>query len=572
MTIAEVIRSSTADPASRAAQKRLGKFYTPQSVANAITDWALRDATDRLLDPSYGGCAFFSAGLRRLLTLGSLDPSSQLYGVDVDELAASYLGSLPGLVPESPNFRTADFLQLSPATLGVRFQAIVGNPPYVRHHALTDAQIEDGQRAVQRLSAALPRTAGYWAYFVLHSLAFLAPGGRLAFVLPAAFLNAVYAGAVRAALADNFSTVRVALVGERVFPDVEEAAVIVLAEGFGDRPRGSTLSSISSVNDLESWCTQTADTGRSFQLRLDGNGWKKSLLSEETLSLLDTLVARGDVVSLGELARLRIGVVTGANHFFVLCPNDAARLRLPESVLRTVLDSGRRLSRLTLTRADVARMRKSEAHCLLFVAPPDPTSVRALSYTESDSGKAAASAGKCRIRKPWYSLRDVEPPDAFLTYVNGRAPKLVLNPARALCTNAIHRVWWKEQRSSRAEKTLALSFLTSLTGLSAEIHGRSCGGGALKLEPGEAARVLLATARGDSTSLKETFKAASCALESGDWPKARSIADRAILGHGLGLTASDILQLSRAQDELHDLRVLAAWEAVGKVTHQGRRK
>ena len=35
-------------------QKKLGQFFTPDSVASALVNWAVRKTQDRLLDPSCG--------------------------------------------------------------------------------------------------------------------------------------------------------------------------------------------------------------------------------------------------------------------------------------------------------------------------------------------------------------------------------------------------------------------------------------------------------------------------------------------------------------------------------------
>src|ERR1700732_3315269 len=174
----------------RGAQKRLGKFYTPAVVARPMTDWALRDSGDRVLDPSYGACAFFVAALARLKVLGARDPEDQIFGVDVDPGAARYLNSMLEGRKSTSNFRTDDFLGVRPEAFRSRMQAIVGNPPYVRHHSLSDEQLVKARDALKESRYALNGQDGYWAYFVLHALHFLDKGGRLALVLPAALLNA----------------------------------------------------------------------------------------------------------------------------------------------------------------------------------------------------------------------------------------------------------------------------------------------------------------------------------------------------------------------------------------------
>jgi len=114
------------------------------------------------------------------------------------------------------------------------------------------------------------------------------------------------------------------------------------------------------------------------------------------------------------------------------------------------------------------------------------------SYLESPEAHLARQAYKCRTRTPWYSVPDVRVPDAFLTYMIHREPKLVLNNAGCTCTNTLHAVRMKDGYSAR---DLALSFRNPLTQLSCEIEGHPLGGGMLKLEPKEAQNILIPLGR-----------------------------------------------------------------------------
>jgi hypothetical protein len=84
---------------------------------------------------------------------------------------------------------------------------------------------------------------------------------------------------------------------------------------------------------------------------------------------------------------------------------------------------------------------------------------------------------------------DVTTPDAFLSIMSNRMPRLVANSGQAVCTNSVHAV--------RFNKGIApLPFIhgwnSELTRLSCEVEGHALGGGLLKLEPAEARRVVIA--------------------------------------------------------------------------------
>lgn len=109
-------------------------------------------------------------------------------------------------------------------------------------------------------------------------------------------------------------------------------------------------------------------------------------------------------------------------------------------------------------------------------------------YLATEQGRRARTAYKCRTRTPWYSVPDVQVPDFFLTYMSGRAPSLVRNAAAAACTNAVHGV--RVRRQGAARRIIA-GWSSPFVRLSCELEGHPLGGGMLKLEPREAARIVL---------------------------------------------------------------------------------
>src|SRR5690606_5402640 len=75
----------------------------------------------------------------------------------------------------------------------------------------------------------------------------------------------------------------------------------------------------------------------------------------------------------------------------------------------------------------------------------------------------------------------------------------VLNTAEATSTDTIHRMRCK----SGNPRAIIANTYTSLTAASAEIEGRSYGGGVLELEPTEAERLLMPAKLGPAMPLDE---------------------------------------------------------------------
>ncbi|MFD2430551.1 hypothetical protein ACFSUK_25755 [Sphingobium scionense] len=180
--------------------------------------------------------------------------------------------------------------------------------------------------------------ASLWAYFLTHSLSFLEKDGRMAWVLPGAFLQADYAKPIRTFLAGAFSRVAAIVIRERIFLDVgaDEETVILLADGYQAPPSGH----------IELGQVETLDALRQLMADWDDGKWsgKKSNLRPAALNLSEgesDILARmeclPDCKSLGDVASVQIGLVTGANEFFVLGNEGLAEAGLLEEDCTPIL-------------------------------------------------------------------------------------------------------------------------------------------------------------------------------------------------------------------------------------------
>ena len=138
--------------------------------------------------PSFGGCAFLNAATTILASRGVSKPGERVFGVDVDPMCMEYVRKDQNLVEKNCIIR--DFLSLSPKDIsGAPFHTIIGNPPYVRHHWFNGTTRKAGRVAMAAAGVALPETASAWAYFLIHTLSFIAKNGRLAMLVPEAIFR-----------------------------------------------------------------------------------------------------------------------------------------------------------------------------------------------------------------------------------------------------------------------------------------------------------------------------------------------------------------------------------------------
>ena len=525
--------------------KAFGAFYTGTVVAEFLVRWALRGSNDTVMDPSFGGGVFLRAAAAQLRNLGGAE--RQVYGVELDEeVYARVSRELKGISRE--NLIQSDFFTVEPTSLPI--DAVVGNPPFVRYQSF------DGALAASRAKAqgvALTKLASSWAAFVVHSAAFLKPGGRLGMVVPAELAHAAYARPVLDYLTRTFGRVTLLSFKERLFPDLSQDTLLLLAEAkngaseglfWRDVDKGETLAQPVNVilKDVTKLPLEPLVQGREKLIT--------QLLTPEARALYAELSAHPSVAKLGTLADVGIGYVTGANSFFHLSPARAAELKLPSQYLNRAVFRGAALSGLTFTGADWSTSASTKNAGYLLNVTGDELSAELESYLGQGEAEGVPGAYKCRVRTPWYRVPHVYTPDALLTYMSGLRPQLVANDAGAVAPNTLHVVRFRPGAAVPAT-TLAAFWQTSLTSLSAELEGHALGGGMLKLEPGEARRVLVATPAGKFGELETELDEL---LRQGKTDEAQSLADRVLLREQLGLSQADCAVLRRSARLLRERR------------------
>jgi len=250
---------------------QLGQFYTPPSICELISKWAIRSADDLVLDPGCGSGGFIIKSYDRLAELktGRTEVSEkvharildQLYAVDINpfpvHLTAMNLSMRKVRAP-STNLNTLvkDFFTLEPnatihASYKVKtaagevqrriqlpqsFDAVLGNPPYTRWKEIPEPTKKFILRylgAVIRKYGLTPRLAGgmepgIYVYWVMHAERFLKDGGRLAMIVSNLWMQTEYGISFGKFILDHFKVVSVIDFTLRQFDALISTCIILL--------------------------------------------------------------------------------------------------------------------------------------------------------------------------------------------------------------------------------------------------------------------------------------------------------------------------------------------------------
>jgi adenine-specific DNA-methyltransferase len=169
-------------------RRRYAQFFTPAKIAKLMAEWALGDSTCSLLDPAVGMGILVSAALAR-------QPDLQVTVFEKDPLILrAYLSTQPDL--KRIEVILGDFLTMDVSST---FDAVIMNPPYLRHHDLS-YDFDIFSQFSQRYGIEVSKLSNSYLLFTLKAVMLLNPGGRASIIIPTEWMNANFGAAMKAFL------------------------------------------------------------------------------------------------------------------------------------------------------------------------------------------------------------------------------------------------------------------------------------------------------------------------------------------------------------------------------------
>ena len=476
-------------------RNKMGQFATPTDLALDILTYAKLQFDDtaaiRFIDPAIGTGSFYSA-LRKAFPADRVQHAA---GYEID----AYYGKPAAILWKDTilDVRLEDFTMADPASDGDKFNLLICNPPYVRHHHIKN---EEKQRLKLRVWNAsgmdVSGLAGLYCYFLGLSHQWMAEGALAGWLLPSEFMDVNYGTALKRYLIEKVTLLHV----HRFDPnDVQ----------FGD----------ALVSSAVVWLTKK-EPPLYHKVRMTYGG---SLLRPNIERLVPIEVlkqdpkwtgypmkvdhVRPDAPVLADFFMTKRGLATGNNSYFILPIEEIKNRNLPLEAFRPILPSPRYLPENEIMSDDAGNplleRRLFLLDCALSekqIAEVYPTLA---AYLEEGKEQGMAESYICRHRSPWY-VQERRPAAPFLcTYLgrsdkgNGHPFRFFLNHSSATAPNVYLMLYPKAPldraiMESAALKRLVWYFLNGISSKDMLNEGRVYGGGLHKLEPRELGRVPVA--------------------------------------------------------------------------------
>ncbi len=525
-------------------QKLRGGYYTPLDLAVFLSKWVFAEGScKKILEPSCGDGVFFEAiskiTRRKIYAKGfEIEKTEAQKAIErcksIDNITASiYADDFLKWVLKNPRDREV-------------FDGVVGNPPFVRYQYLPAETQVTAEKVYQHYGLPFKRHTNAWGPFVIASIGLLKPGGRLGMVLPAEILHVMHAQAIRHFLGKNCKRILIFDPEDIWFEKTLQGAIILLAEKkLSDREKslGIGIVRTSGRNFLGSNPSEYFRSANYINGKAIEGKWTRALLNNDELDILDGLESHEQVFPFGKIAEVDVGLVTGANNFFLVPESTVEEYNLgkwahpmfgrSEHCRGVIYDRKQHKGNVN---------RGLPTNFLWFdVASDKELNNRARAYIEKGEKLNLHKRYKCRIRTPWYKVPSVYATKIGMLKRAHNIPRLILNNLEAFTTDTAYRI----KAYQLAPERLVFCFVNALTALSAELEGRHYGGGVLELVPSEIEKVVIPIHTRIKVNLRELDKGMrEMAVE-----EVLKKQDRIILGE-IGLTKHEQEVLFEAWNKL----------------------
>ncbi|SRR6266480_139928 len=474
-------------------RNRLGQFATESKLAQEMlayanqlvpANWAVS-----FLDPAFGTGAFYSALLKTT-------PPSRIERAKAFEIDASYGNAAKRLWNATPlDLELADFTQVEIPRESSRFNLLICNPPYVRHHHIRGSEkVRLRDLANRSAGVSLSGLSGLYCYFLCISHSWMAPGAIAGWLIPSEFMDVNYGREVKRYLLDRVTLVRIHRFDPEdvQFRDAYVSSAIVWLRNVPPSDDTKVEFTFGGTLTLPS-LVQTVSTK---ELRLTP---KWTAYPQQPGMGLTNAHAH-----LSDFFEVKRGLATGNNDFFIMTTRDAEERGLPHEFLRPILPPPRVLETECVETDETGNPLVKE-RLVLLDCPLSEETIRSnypamWRYLQEGKKTEVDQTYLCRHRSPWYSQEKRIASPFLCTYLgrNGtkrdRPFRFVLNFSEATATNVWLMLYPRQavERKLKGNRVLAEEIWKALNQISPEDlmgSGRVYGGGLYKLEPSELGNV-----------------------------------------------------------------------------------
>lgn len=476
-------------------RNKMGQFATPSPLARDVLAHAKSLLAPgqrvRFLDPALGSGAFYAA----LLRVFGPDQVEDALAFEIDPHYGDAAEAL--WVKHGLELIHGDFTRATPQPLA---NLVICNPPYVRHHHLSaDEKRHLAERTLAATGMKLSGLAGLYCHFLLQAHAWMAPGAVAGWLIPSEFMDVNYGRAVKDYLLSKVSLLHIHRFdpNDVQFSDALVSSAVVWLKNTPPESNHKALFTFGGSLDQPAHALEVANQDLAQEHK-----WTR-------YPLHGVRVLNGEQATVGDLFKIKRGLATGDNGFFVIDEATVRERKLPKKVLRPILPSARYVQGDAID-ADTQGLPTNTRRLFLLDPRMDMDEIErkhpsVATYLAEGQERGLPERYLCRSRKRWYDQEQREAAPIVCTYMGrsdkkqGRPFRFIRNRSTATVANSYLAMYPTPALQVRleAQPDLLDRIWEQLNAIAPEDllgEARVYGGGLHKLEPKELAKVPLSLA------------------------------------------------------------------------------
>jgi adenine-specific DNA-methyltransferase len=466
----EEVFKKTANPERR---KEYGQFFTPPVVARWMAKWVTVNHPKNILEPSVGLGSLAGAVLVEM-------PNAYIEGIEKD---SEIFDQISPELASKITLRNINYFDLEKDQ---KYDGIIANPPYVRHHSL-DIEKETYSALEDITGEKLSKLTNLYVLFCIDIIDRLTDGGRAAIIIPTEWMNANFGAGFKKYL-NKVSVLKSVIYVSHdalIFDDALTTAAILLLE------KGSGISKDDPIDFV--FVLEKEFFDNTTPLKCDDGigsinfqyGWDELLNTKKWDSLFnkDKLIGNQEnLIRLENLCTSRRGIATGANFFFHLSKSEVKKNSLSQLSLKKCIGSAPDVKGLIFTSSDFEALVERDGKSYLFDPPPSLSESDA-KYIESGISLEVDKGYLTSNRKVWYSQERRSPALIWVGVFNREKVKFIYNESEIYNLTTFHCLYPHKEFGQLQVKALVAILNHQDFAAYVMEQRRVYGGGLVKLEP-----------------------------------------------------------------------------------------
>ena len=452
-------------------RKKYAQFFTPNLIADIMSDWILKSPDlNIVLDPAFGLGVFARSLKTKRTTL--------IKGFEIDKCI----------------YNTAKKVFLDDLNLNLilqdymfndwnnKYDGIICNPPYLKFHNYDNkATIQELET---RLKYKLSGSSNLYVLFLLKSIYQLSEHGFLAYIIPSEFMNSDYGVRIKEILVALKVLRHIVIIdfNENIFGDAVTTSTILLCskDSNDTHVTFSTIHNFDELDTIKLWINKypnNSDIGTVSQKDLQpGIKWRKYYQKENASKYKN-------LVPFSTYAKVKRGIATGSNNFFVFNKSKQQEFRIPENGLLPCICKSTDVSSIFFTEETFKNLKNKDKGVYILNAEAAKNDANIQKYIKKGELDQINSLYLTSNRSPWFAIEKRDAAPILVSVFNREGMKFIRNEANIKNLTTFHCVYPNEML---VDTDILFAYLTTnVAQLIFDDSRREYGNGLKKFEPND---------------------------------------------------------------------------------------